>query len=522
MSFANNISNNQKKEVPINPIPPQAEIWQLVVQPGASDQQWQSVAYGNGIFVAVSTGGTSGTQTMYSPDGKNWTNGGNFPNPGIILIPRSVIFGNGVFVASCSAGSVARLAWSVDGKVWNLSNISSLQSWQCVCFGNGQFVALSTSGAAVGTRAATSYDGVNWTVRNTPTPAGDLVWEGITYGNGLYVGVASNGADRVMTSPDGITWTVRDTGGGDAIAWREVCYGNGTFVAVGTPDAANNAVMTSPDGIVWTLRTVQVVAGGGGTWFGVVYANGTFVAVGSGSSNSIMKSVNNGIVWTEVTTDPQTNQSFLSVAYGNGIFVAVANTGTERIMVSGQTYNNSEVYQNSQLTNMWRFVRFVAPGGGKVINAGGKIAQFFNEVGNVGGAETDLFVYDIPANLLSAAGQSVFGKFSGYTTATVATRIRAYIGATQIMDETFTTDGDAYCFDLEVIRDADGAQTGKAFSELRVAAAPGSIPVVIPGITWLAGIDWTVVQQFRLTAETANNDEVTAEMGTIYFAPEAI
>ena len=47
--------------------------------------------------------------------------------------------------------------------------------------------------------------GVDWTTR---TSAADYSWTSVTYGNDLFVAVASNGTgNRVMTSSDGINWT---------------------------------------------------------------------------------------------------------------------------------------------------------------------------------------------------------------------------------------------------------------------------------------------------------------------------
>jgi hypothetical protein len=53
----------------------------------------------------------------------------------------------------------------------------------------------------------TSPDGFIWTSR---TAASNDTWRAITFGNGLFVAVASSytaGDDGIMTSPDGITWT---------------------------------------------------------------------------------------------------------------------------------------------------------------------------------------------------------------------------------------------------------------------------------------------------------------------------
>ena len=55
-----------------------------------------------------------------------------------------------------------------------------------------------------------------------------------------------------MTSPDGITWTIQTSAADNS--WRSVTYGNGLFVAVAS-FATGNRVMTSPDGITWTIQT---------------------------------------------------------------------------------------------------------------------------------------------------------------------------------------------------------------------------------------------------------------------------
>ena len=99
---------------------------------------------------------------------------------------------------------------------------------------------------------AVSPAGHLWTTR---TSAADNVWREVCYGNGLFVAVASNGVgNRIMTSPDGITWTIR-TSAADNF-WMSICYGNGLFVAVAQTGTFNR-VMTSPDGITWTIRTSE-------------------------------------------------------------------------------------------------------------------------------------------------------------------------------------------------------------------------------------------------------------------------
>src|SRR5690606_12150571 len=97
-------------------------------------------------------------------------------------------------------------------------------SWNSVTYGNGLFVAVATDGT---NRVMTSPDGINWTAR-TATQANQ--WRSVTYGNDLFVTVANSGTDRVMTSLDGINWTARTAA--SAYSWRSVTYDNGLFVAV--------------------------------------------------------------------------------------------------------------------------------------------------------------------------------------------------------------------------------------------------------------------------------------------------
>ncbi len=178
----------------------------------------------------------------------------------------------------------------------------------------------------------TSPDGVTWTSR---TSAVDNIWNSITYGNGLFVAVSTNGTDRVMTSSDGITWTSHTPA---ALQLISVTYGQGLFVAVGT----TGAVTTSPDGITWTTRT----AGASNTWLEVTYGSGLFVAVSSsGSGNRVMTSPD-GINWTSRTS--AADNSWQSVAFGNGVFAAVSSDGSgNRVMTSGT--NDSTARQNNNI-----------------------------------------------------------------------------------------------------------------------------------------------------------------------------
>ena len=249
-----------------------------------------------------------------APAGVDWTirtsAANNFWN--------SVTYGNGLFVAVANDGSPNGVMTSPDGITWTSQTSAAYNAWFSVTYGNGLFVAVSYSGS--GNRVMTSPDGITWT---SQTSAADNNWYSVTYGNGLFVAVASSGTgNRVMTSPDGITWTSRASAADND--WYSVTYGGGLFVAVSNDffGGVGNRVMTSPDGITWTSRTSAADNG----WRSVAYGGGLFVAVASsGTGNRVMTSPD-GITWTSQTS--AADNIWTSVTYGDDTFVAVSSIGT--------------------------------------------------------------------------------------------------------------------------------------------------------------------------------------------------
>ena len=231
------------------------------------------------------------------------------------------------------------------GITWATQSSAADNTWKEVTYGNGLFVAVSTSG--VGNRVMTSPDGINWTSR---TSAADRDWESVTYGNGLFVAVHSDLSDDVMTSPDGITWTLRSAPSAPYL--YSITYGNGLFVAVGA-SGVSSGVLTSPDGITWTIRWDVVPTPQ--QFEGVAYGNGLFVAVSrTGVGNRVMTSPD-GINWTSRTS--AADNSWYSVTYGNGLFVAVSTSGVgNRVMTSPDGVNWTS--RTSASDNSWQSVTY--------------------------------------------------------------------------------------------------------------------------------------------------------------------
>ena len=264
-----------------------------------SSQQWQSVCYGNGKYVAVVYDNSN--IMAYSTDGINWTQG-NMPSR---QYWSSVCYGNNKYVAVVDSSNSNIMAYSTDGISWTEGTMPSGLKWKSVCYGNGKYIAV-----AYGTTMAYSTDGINWTSGNMPS---GLNWKSVCYGNGKYVAVV-NGSNIFAYSINGISWTQRNSTVPNSLAWSSVCYGNNKFVAVSTVNS--NIMAYSTDGISWAKGNMPSSQ----DWYSVCYGNGKYVAVAS--SSNIYAYSTDGISWTK--GNMPSSQNWYSVCYGNGKYVAIS------------------------------------------------------------------------------------------------------------------------------------------------------------------------------------------------------
>jgi hypothetical protein len=242
-----------------------------------------SIAYGNGRFVAVGTGpgnplyGSYGVAAV-SVDGVAW------PVPTAVFSQASgtlsglwyVAYGNGVFVALGSTQNGAACLSSTDGKQWAIHYTMPGIFLTQVAFGGGEFLAVGwnqTTGD--GSPILASSDGTNWIVATNATTA--RLW-GVAYGEGAFVAVGQNVVGAISASRGGIIWTTASVLGNQSL--NGIAYGQGTFVAVG----GNGLVLTSPDGIQWTQRN----AGTSQSLQSVAFGGGTFVL--AGASGALLQS----------------------------------------------------------------------------------------------------------------------------------------------------------------------------------------------------------------------------------------
>ena len=222
---------------------------------------------------------------------------------------QSVCYGNNMFVA---VGAANYYMWSTDGKVFTEKSFGT-GIWYSVCYGNGMFVAVSVDG-----KCAWSEDGKTFTIETIISND----WRSVCYGNNLFVAVSYQGI--CAWSTDGKTFT---EGTIPTYSWYSVCYGNGMFVAV----SVDGKCAWSEDGKTFTEGTISTYA-----WSGVCYGNGMFVAV---SKNKCIWSTD-GKTFTDGTI---LNGTWYSVCYGNGMFVAVSVDGKCSWSTDGKTFTEGTI-----------------------------------------------------------------------------------------------------------------------------------------------------------------------------------
>jgi hypothetical protein len=272
-----------------------------------TNDDFSSVTYGNGTFVAV---GDDGNTTFASTDAATWTQGGNgLNNSGM----TGVAFGNGVFVMVDDGGNIAN---SADGSNWT-PQAGTGTELNGVAYGNGFFVAVGDGGVIY------LSSGTNFWTENQFNQDYNLY--GIGYGGGLFVAVGDQGT-ALSSSLAGISpnqpelnWALATYAPGTtdtSDGFSSVAYGNGTFVAVGDD---GDTTFASTDAVTWTQ-------GGNGLndsgMNGVTFGNGQFVMVDDGGNVATSA---DGIKWT-----PQTsiNTELNGVAWDGGTYVAVGNVET--------------------------------------------------------------------------------------------------------------------------------------------------------------------------------------------------
>jgi hypothetical protein len=273
----------------------------------AEANEWSSVTYGKGLFVAVARTGTN--RCMVSTDGIIW----DAISMPVVRAWEGVAYGNGMFVAVANNNDSA-VVISYNGYDWVLANDSPYSGLKDIEWTDDKFIIAP----GLGLNGAISVDGLNW-IEDIPFQSNLL--EAIAYGNGIHVMVNGSQGKITYSTDGGTTWTSNNV----SIAARDVAYGNGVFVT--TSSTGTNRKAYSTDGNSWSFVTT------GSYSYALNYTNGMFVSLNSTGGG--LEYSYDGINWTAKASALESNQ-WESVCYGNGMYVAVSSTGTNRVATSGK------------------------------------------------------------------------------------------------------------------------------------------------------------------------------------------
>lgn len=220
------------------------------------------------------------------------------------------------FVATGSSNVANNLSVSFDGGLtWARATVPAPgSSWQGAAYSPslGYGIATSANGGANG--VVRSFDGLTWTA---------LAGNNLTVGNWrqcvrnaddslfVVVGIGGVAGQRAATSPDGITWTLRATpnlGGITSSAWLKVSVDpvTGFLYAACTAAGQNPPAIVSMDGgVTWAHTGLFPAATDVDAGFAYWPAQSVIRGEGSGNGNLPgFFSLDNGATWTQVAGNP--------------------------------------------------------------------------------------------------------------------------------------------------------------------------------------------------------------------------
>lgn len=216
----------------------EGKTWRASALPDAAS--WVGIAYGGGVFVALSTD----VMAAYSTDGgETWT---GVSIPDTFGRMTSIAYGDGAFV--CASVNSNDIIYSTDGgKTWTETTIDVNAGGYTVAYGNGRFVAVNWYGNA---NAYSTDGGATWTTAANPASGGMGRVCGSDDGF-----VATDEADpkKLYYSPNGVSWTAATVNSVPTGASLAVAAGDGQFLAWDTSGTDTELLLRSADGTSWSV-----------------------------------------------------------------------------------------------------------------------------------------------------------------------------------------------------------------------------------------------------------------------------
>ncbi len=270
--------------------------WSWVSRTSGTTGHIDGLAWGDGKFVAVGTGGV----LLTSPDGIAWTHRNSQTNNHLYDVAYSEKLHR--FVAVGINGTITT---SIDGIYWNVVPCPApVQHLRGLTWSGGRFMAVGDYGKIIG-----SNDGVSWLNHNA---GGAFDLNDITsFGNNQYVAVGWDG--KIIYTTNGLSWSEQPSGTTKQLI--AVTWNGAQFIAVGAEDT----ILASSTGTTWQSRSLPTTG-----WLDdIIWANGRYMAVRSGGR---IYTSTDGLNWTQINSG--TNQGLYAIAWNGSMYVATGHNGT--------------------------------------------------------------------------------------------------------------------------------------------------------------------------------------------------
>lgn len=220
----------------------------VLLNPASS---WHKIVFGNGVFVMVGSGASPSQNCRYSYNGLAWhsTTG---------LVPGNwwdVEYAAGTFVAvsrySGMTSETACLAHSKDGKTWTTQTDLGKKQWTQISYYRGMWIAFSEIDRVSAHASSPSY--YYWHTQSFP---GTEYYNKFAYGNDVAIAVPSQVSDHIaITTPQMIyntSWNTKQLP--VSAQWSDISFGNGMFTLISSD---GSKVLMSTDGDEWTVRSTS-------------------------------------------------------------------------------------------------------------------------------------------------------------------------------------------------------------------------------------------------------------------------
>lgn len=211
---------------------------------------WASIAWAPSLNLYAAVAASGSTLVMTSPDAQTWTAVSGVTATGWQRLVWADTFG--MFIAV--GFGTGFLMTSSNGTTWTTRAMAASLTWRSLAFAPELGMAVAVAQTGVGSRVATTKDGITWTLRATP----EQDWRAVAWSGslGTFLAFARDGATRAMSSADGINWVTRASGD-DAALWHRVVWARGLSIFCALSNTGNVVATSRP--LLPTSKTTIVM-----------------------------------------------------------------------------------------------------------------------------------------------------------------------------------------------------------------------------------------------------------------------